>query len=302
MSSEVGRATDIRQRLEHQLLQSHAEPVLRAVSAPASFPAHSLRCAQFIAENSGVYGVGIIVGHDRRRLIAGPQSRSTPRLDRREDALEGFSDAVFAFAITLLVVSLEVPKSYHDLMAVIRGFPAFAICFALIFQVWWRHYRFFRAYDFESDPYVVTLTGVLLFVVLFYTYPLKFVWSLPFSALEGRKITSDVITVPQVGVLFVIYGIGVVAVFAILGLMHARAYHERERLELSPIEVLDTRANIYSNAGVAGIGVLSIIIALAARSFEPQLTGIAGYIYCLIGVVEWRVGEYRGSGRAKLVD
>jgi uncharacterized membrane protein len=230
------------------------------------------------------------------------RTSKTEHYRREVSRLEGFSDAVFAFAITLLVVSLEVPKTYHELMAVTRGFPALALCFALIFPVWWRHYRFFRAYDFESDPYVVTLTGMLLFVVLFYTYPLKFVWSLPFSALEGRRITSDVITAPQVGVLFVIYGIGVVAVFAILGLMHARAYHERERLQLSPIEVLDTRANIYSNTGVAGIGVLSIIIALIARSFAPQLTGIAGYIYCLIGVVEWRVGEYRGRGRAKLVD
>src|SRR3979411_2612932 len=77
---------------------------------------------------------------------------------REVSRLEGFSDAVFAFAITLLVVSLEVPKTYHELMAVIRGFPAFAICFALIFQVWWRHYKFFRTYDFESDPFVITLT------------------------------------------------------------------------------------------------------------------------------------------------
>ncbi|HXI27056.1 MAG TPA: TMEM175 family protein [Vicinamibacterales bacterium] len=89
-----------------------------------------------------------------------------PHHRREVSRIEGFSDAVFAFAITLLVVSLEVPKTFDELAAVMRGFPAFAICFALIFQVWRRHYRFFRDYDLEDNT-VITLTGVLLFVVLF---------------------------------------------------------------------------------------------------------------------------------------
>src|SRR5215470_19075838 len=124
---------------------------------------------------------------------------------RREvSRVEGFSDAVFAFAITLLVVSLEVPKTFDELVSVIRGFPAFAICFALLFQVWWRHYQFFRTYDLE-DAYVIAWTGVLLFVVLFYVYPLKFVWSLPFAELQGRRVSADVIAVGQTPVLFAIY-------------------------------------------------------------------------------------------------
>jgi Endosomal/lysosomal potassium channel TMEM175 len=55
--------------------------------------------------------------------------------------LEGFTDAVFAFAVTLLVVSLEVPKTFPELLVAMHGFLAFGVCFAL-------HNR---AFDFRSS-------------------------------------------------------------------------------------------------------------------------------------------------------
>jgi hypothetical protein len=48
--------------------------------------------------------------------------------------LEGLSDAVFAFAVTLLVVSLEVPKTFDELLQVLRGFFAFAVCLGILFS------------------------------------------------------------------------------------------------------------------------------------------------------------------------
>src|ERR1700741_577959 len=87
--------------------------------------------------------------------------------------LEGFSDAVFGFALTLLVVSLDVPKNFNDLLNTMRGFPAFAVCFGLLVLIWNDPYKFCRRYGLD-DGFTRFLTCVLLFLVLFYVYPLKF--------------------------------------------------------------------------------------------------------------------------------
>ena len=77
--------------------------------------------------------------------------------ERRHEVsrLEAFSDAAFAFALTLLVVSLDVPKSYDELMRTMRGFPSFACCFALLVWIWHEHNMFFRRYGLQDGWTVV---------------------------------------------------------------------------------------------------------------------------------------------------
>src|SRR5205085_4099468 len=90
--------------------------------------------------------------------------------------LEAFTDIVFGFALTLIVVSLEVPKNYGELMQAMRGFPSFALCFAILLWIWHAHHTFFRRYALH-DEFTLTVNSLLLFVVLFYVYPLKFIFS-----------------------------------------------------------------------------------------------------------------------------
>jgi hypothetical protein len=228
-----------------------------------------------------------------------PRTSRSEHHRREVSRVEGLSDAVFAFAITLLVVSLEVPRTFEELIGAIRGFPAFAVCFALLFQVWWRHYRFFRTYDLE-DSRIVALTGLLLFVVLFYVYPLKFLWSIVFSQIGGRQIPDAVLSPRQVPALFEIYGAGVAATFGILAAMYGYAYGRRAELALTPLEAVDARMEVYSNLALAGFGLASAAIAAILAVVAPRLVGIAGYVYFLIGFSEWGLGEYKDRVRKKV--
>src|SRR5580698_6201707 len=132
--------------------------------------------------------------------------------------LEAFCDVVFGFALTLLVVSLEVPRNYAELMAAMRGFVPFAACFAQLVMIWRGHYIFSRRYGLE-DSYTVFLNVVLLFVVLFYVCPLKFVFSMLFLQITCAA-GADNLNFAQASVVMRIYAVGFAAVFLLFALMY----------------------------------------------------------------------------------
>lgn len=185
---------------------------------------------------------------------------------RRHDIsrLEAFSDAVFAFALTLLVVSLEVPKSYDQLMNLMRGFPAFACCFAVLVGIWVEHNLFFRRYGLQ-DGYTVFLNSVLLFVVMFYVYPLKFMFDSGFAhflAWTGQGVHP--MTLPQLSRASAIYGLGFIAVFVMFGLLYLHAYRKRHELGLSPLDVFKIKSFAGHHMVSAGVGLFVVLFALAA--------------------------------------
>jgi uncharacterized membrane protein len=187
--------------------------------------------------------------------------------------LEAFCDVVFGFVLTLLVVSLEVPRSYEELMAVIRGFVPFAACFAQFILIWRAHYRFSRRYGLE-DPYTVLLNILLLFLVLFYVYPLKFVFTLIFQELTGARAAAE-IGLHEASVLMRIYAAGFISVFVLFALMYARAYKLRCELDLNEVEILETRVAIQESLIMASVGAISFVLAF-------RTPGWAGWSYFLL--------------------
>jgi len=229
---------------------------------------------------ASVYHRGRLTADRREPYRCVAMSASAFRLRGHEvSRIEGFADAVFAFAVTLLVVSLEVPRTFGEMSEAMRDFPAFAVCFVVLFAVWYRHYQFFRRYALQ-DTVTVVLTGILLFVVLCYVYPMKFLFTLFFGQVLGlhrRGAGEAAIEAGQVPMLFVIYGVGLIAVELTFTLLYAHAYRSRQVLELSPREAFLTRGAMGRNLVSASVAALSILIALTGA----LPVSWAGWVYFL---------------------
>ena len=214
--------------------------------------------------------------------------------------IEGFSDAVFAFALTLLVVSLEVPKTFNELLVTMKGFAAFAICFALLVVLWYEHYSFFRRYGLD-DKYTIVINSVLLFVVLFYVYPLKFVFTLVIGQLLGivppHTGPEPVINNDQSQLLMIVYGAGYLTVFLLFGLLYYHALQKKEDLELNELEVFDTKSSIWGCMVHVMVASLSILIAVVGGN---RMVGWSGLVYFLLGPAFTIHGMIGGKRRRKL--
>ena len=198
--------------------------------------------------------------------------------------VEAVSDVVFGFALTLLVVSIQGPRTYDELVAAMRGFPAFALTFALLMVVWARHYHFFRHYGL-SDGVTIFLNTVLLFVVLFYVYPLKFLFYVWLSPLTGtameanpRGVMLPIMSHADNRGLMLIFGSGFAAVYLAFAAMYWHAYRLREKLRLNEFEIAYTRASLVAQLISCAVGLLSIVVAFVLR---PDKAGDAGYVYLL---------------------
>jgi uncharacterized membrane protein len=88
--------------------------------------------------------------------------------------LESFSDGIFAFAITLLVLTIAQPADYkhlsHDLASRWPSLIAYVVSFAVIGIMWLNHHSLFRHFE-HVDRGVIYFNMLLLLTITFLPYP-----------------------------------------------------------------------------------------------------------------------------------
>ncbi|HEX4480430.1 MAG TPA: TMEM175 family protein [Rudaea sp.] len=208
---------------------------------------------------------------------------------RREQPtrLEGFVDSAFAFAVTLIVISIgHVPEDVPEMLQALRGLPTFAVCFLLIARFWQMHRFWGRHYDIE-DRTSVRLSLVLVFLVLVYVYPLRLLFSFTFSSMTDGWLVEkpiDLHTIGELRAAYIVFGIGLASIATVFALLFLHALKCAGTIGLSADEIIVTRVRVAGWVCTIVVALLSIASAVFIP-FDvrmPWLFAVPGCMYWLL--------------------
>jgi uncharacterized membrane protein len=209
------------------------------------------------------------------RVASGELQTGRSARDRKGSEIEfsrvvAFSDGVFAIAITLLVLALEIPAGLHDIGQALneRGdeFFAYGLSFAVIGSLWIDHHRFF------GD--LTRFDGRLMVLNLLY---LAFVALVPFSSSLLGSYAGET---PAV----VVYAINMIAISLSFSVQIGYARSQRMLAKDSEYD----RGVSAESIVIPAVFALSIPVALAI----PQQTP---YVWLAIPILMRVIGARRAG-------
>ena len=167
--------------------------------------------------------------------------------------LDNFTDAAFAFAVSLLVIGgARAPETFDALVGSLGDIPAFAFGFAVMAMFWLGHVRWRRLRG-DGGLLATFLTLVLIFLTLIYVQPLRAMAGATglFFTGHGRMFGGSL---PG---LFAVYGTGFVAMALTMSALYAESLRNEVMNLAERAEALGERGIwlIISMTGFASIAV-----------------------------------------------
>lgn len=198
--------------------------------------------------------------------------------------LDTFIDAAFAFATTMLIISIgNIPKNFHDLILAFKGIPSFLASFTSVIFIWLGHRKWSRRFGIENN-FTLLLSLCLVFVLMIYIYPLRLIFSAFFSWVSEGFFPSEftISTGKELTGLFVFYGLGFSTISFLLGSLNYYSLKIRDEIHLGQIEILLTKLEM-TNWFVLSIA--AFISTLIALLMPLKIGQYAGFIYFFLPVL-----------------
>lgn len=211
--------------------------------------------------------------------------------------LEGFVDAAFAFATTLLVISIgHTPATVPEMLHALRGIPAFALCFLLLARLWNAHRTWSRHYDIEDNT-SIALSLALVFMVLVFVHPLRLLFALLFAWLSHGFLVDQPVNMRDIEELrwgFEVYAVGFGTICAIFALLYRHAARRSARIGLDAHEQLATRMHVTLWTVLTATAAVSLMCAvlLPFHQDQPFVFTLPGAVYALTGITAPLVRRY----------
>jgi uncharacterized membrane protein len=201
--------------------------------------------------------------------------RDTPEFGR----VANLSDAVFAIAMTLLVLTLDAPNVPADRLAgeLVARAPqtiAFVLSFVLVANVWWAHHKFFGLLG-SIEPLVMGINLGILGVVALVPYP---------TSLIGTNPDAGAAVLPFIGLFFVLH----LLFLAMLVRVHAtRAWRFPIPPRLYPWLVLGWLAHVALMLLALLVALWWPIAGLVVAALSGTVVGVTMGVVAPAAYAEW---------------
>lgn len=181
--------------------------------------------------------------------------------------LENLSDIVFALALGMLLLTDTPPSTYSELIAFLSNIVPVAAGFAILFGIWNAHFIFFRRYGL-ADGKIVFLNSLILLLVLFVAYPLRFIFDSLFGYViflltdDATRLMASEMDIQTSAQGVAIFNAGFAMIIYLTSLMYGHALKKGEMLGLSPNEIQASKRTMWRYRGETAIAALTAILAI----------------------------------------